>query len=304
MTHKKTNAWFWLMLGAGTGIAWAWRRQQINAKVLAWQKLRRPSLDVLACPVCHGSLVIAPSPAVEGYYCPVCRKNYPVIGGIAHFIEQQELTGMNQRFSQLYDWFSWVYRAFSEVAFAYIGMNEELARREITDRLEPEGGRILEVSIGPGVNLPYLVGRTDVAEIYGLDISPGQLKRCREFAAVKRWTVQLQLGNAEQLPYLDNTFDGVFHIGGINFFNDKGKAIAEMIRVAKPGARILISDETEKGARAYEWSLPGFKQTMGSQRETITPPLALVSPEMQELRVFDVWKGWMYCIEFRKPSVR
>ena len=50
-------------------------------------------------------------------------------------------------------------------------MTEEQGRREITDRLEPNGGRVLEVSIGPGVNLPYLVGRPDVGEIYGLDIS-------------------------------------------------------------------------------------------------------------------------------------
>jgi hypothetical protein len=27
----------------------------------------------------------------------------------------------------------------------------------------------------------------------------------------------------------------------------------------------------------------------------------LVPPEMQEVRLYEVWKGWMYCIEFRKP---
>lgn len=38
----------------------------------------------------------------------------------------------------------------------------------------------------------------------------------------------------------------VFHIGGINFFNDKGKAVVEMIRVAKPGAKIYVGDEKKK----------------------------------------------------------
>jgi ubiquinone/menaquinone biosynthesis C-methylase UbiE len=158
------------------------------------------------------------------------------------------------------------------------------------------------VSIGPGVNLPYLVGRPDVGEIYGLDISLGQLQRCRNYVARKGWDVELHLGNAEQLPYQDNTFNGVFHIGGINFFNDKKKAIEEMIRVARPGARILICDENEKGARAYERFLPSFKRTLGSQREAIVAPVALLPPEMQEVRVFEVWNGWMYCIEFRKPA--
>ncbi len=103
-----------------------------------------------------------------------------------------------------------------------------------------------------------------------------------------RWIFQLQLGNAEQLPYQDHTFDGVFHLGGINFFNDKKKAIEEMIRVAKPGARILICDENEKGARAYERFLPGFKRMAGESRSAIQPPVGLVPPEMQEVRLFEV----------------
>ena len=272
-----------------------------RTEVLAWQKQRRAALDVLACPDCHVSLVLAVLPEGYGYHCPGCNKDYPVVDGIARFILPEELTGLNKTFSRMYDWFSWGYRAFSKVAFAYIGMTEEQGRREVTDRLEPNGGRVLEVSIGPGVNLPYLVGRPDVGEIVGLDISLGQLKRCREYIAHRGWQVQLDLGNAEQLPYQDNSFDGVFHIGGINFFNDKKKAIEEMIRVAKPGARILIADETEKSARGYEKYIPGFKDSFGGKREAIQPPIDLVPDSMLERRIFDIWKGWFYCIEFRKP---
>ena len=181
-------------------------------------------------------------------------------------------------------------------------MSEEQGRREITDRLDPRGGRVLEISIGPGVNLPYLINRPDVAEIIGLDISPGQLQRCQEFAASQDWQVQLHLGNAEKLPYPNNCFDSVFHIGGINFFNDKKAAIDEMIRVAKPGTRILISDEKEKGAQAYDRFLPSFKRSFKGQRQAVVAPLELIPPEMQDLRLFDVWKGWFYCIEFRKPQ--
>ncbi len=299
---KKKNLWFaaGLTLGA-LSLALVRRQRRWRAEGSAWQKQRRPALDVLACPNCRGTLVIVPSPVGEGYHCPTCQKDYPVVDGITHFIQTEELTGWNKRFAGMYDWFSWGYRAFSLVAFAYIGMSEEQARREVTDRLQPKGGRVLEVSIGPGVNLPYLVGRSDLGEIYGLDISLGQLSRCREYVAHQGWGIQLQLGNAEQLPYLDCTFDGVFHIGGINFFNNKKKAIEEMIRVARPGARILICDENEKGAQAYERFVPSFKQTAGMHRETVVAPVDLVPPEMQEVRVFDVWNGWMYCIEFRKP---
>jgi SAM-dependent methyltransferase len=301
---KSKNVWFAVGTAIGAGAlsyTLVRHRRNVMSEGLAWQKGRRPAMDVLACPDCHGTLTSVSFADMDAYHCPTCQKDYPVVDGIPHFIQAEELTGWNKRFAGLYDWFSWGYRAFSKVAFAYIGMSEEQARREITDRLEPKGGRILEVSIGPGVNLPYLVGRPDVGEIFGLDISQGQLNRCREYIAHKGWNIQLQLGNAEQLPYQDNSFDGVFHIGGINFFNNKKKAIEEMIRVAKPGRRILICDENEKGAQAYERFLPSFKRVAGKQRPAVVPPVDLLPPEMEEVRLFEVWKGWMYCIEFRKP---
>ena len=290
-------------LAVGGLAAVAARRYRIGKiRTAAWQNQFRPALDVLACPACRGTLEMNLMPGEPDYRCPRCQKVYPVVGGIPHFIQTEELTGWNKRFAGMYDIFSWGYRAFSKLAFAWIGMSEERARREITDRLAPNGGRVLEVSIGPGVNLPYLVNRRDVGEIYGLDISPGQLRRCRDYIAWHGWPVQLQLGNAEQLPYLDNTFAGVFHVGGINFFNDKRKAVEEMIRVARPGARILICDETERGAQVYERIFPMFKQaTGGAAREPVRAPVELIPPEMANLQVFEVWKGWFYCIEFTKP---
>jgi ubiquinone/menaquinone biosynthesis C-methylase UbiE/uncharacterized protein YbaR (Trm112 family) len=267
--------------------------------------MRRSSLGLLACPECHHPFTLPANPSdpietgVLG--CPVCQKEYTIAAGIPRFITSPELSGFNRQFSRLYDWFSWGYRLFSKFASAYIGMKEETGRREITDRLEPRGGRVLEVSIGPGVNLPYLVNRPDVGEVFGLDIALGQLQRCQSYIHKKGWEVELFLGNGEQLPFQDESFDGVFHVGGINFFNKKQAAIEEMIWVAKPGARILIADETEKGAQGYERFIPGFMNSFGGKRHAIVPPVDLVPPEMLETRLFDAWKGWLYCIEARKP---
>ncbi len=267
--------------------------------------MKRTTLTMLACPVCHESLefsgIRGEMVQVGTLTCPCCYQSYQIVDGIPHFIKPESLTGFNFRFARMYDWFSWIYRAFSRVAFAYIGMNEETGRREITDRLDPCGGRVLEVSIGPGVNLPYLMEREDVSQMFGLDISLGQLHQCQKYVAKKGWGVDLFLGNAEGLPFRDEMFNGVFHVGGINFFNDKRAAIAEMIRVARPGAKILIADETEKGARGYERFIPGFRQSFGGKRSEIVPPLDLVPASMLDRSVSDVWKGWLYCIEFTKP---
>ena len=54
---------------------------------------------------------------------------------------------------------------------------------------------------------------------------------------------------AERLPFKVESFDCVFHVGGINFFTDKARAIKEMIWVAKSGTKIVIVDETERTIR-------------------------------------------------------
>jgi SAM-dependent methyltransferase len=284
-------------------LSWDW----IDINLVKELNMKRTTLDILACPTCHGHLESycadpGADPCLTGnLFCKACSVNYNIADGIPRFIKSEQLNGFNHRFSLLYNWFSWGYRAFSKIAFTYIGMDEETGRREITDRIDPHGGRVLEVSVGPGVNLPYLVNREDVGEVFGLDISLGQLQRCQSYVAKKGWSVDLFLGNGEQLPFQDEAFDSVFHVGGINFFNNRKAAIDEMIRVVKPGARILIADETEKGALGYEKFIPGFKRSFGGKRKEIVAPIDLVPAEMSERRVFDVWKGWLYCIEFRKP---
>ena len=271
--------------------------------------LRPGTLELLGCPDCHAQLFLKTAASAgkktgeEEYFlrCGHCRKEFPIRDGIVHFLEPESLTGLNRRFAAMYDWMSWVYRPFSPLLFLFIGLSERRARQQVLDRLEPRGGRVLEISIGPGVNLPFLREREDVGDIFGLDISLGQLRRCRSYARSKGWPVELFLGNGEALPCRDNSFESVFHIGGINFFNDKRKAIEEMIRVAKPGTRILIADETDRGVRAYNAAAPGFSRRVGADKKKVTAPVDLVPPEMREVKVTEVWNGYLYLLEFRKP---
>jgi ubiquinone/menaquinone biosynthesis C-methylase UbiE len=271
--------------------------------------LRPGTLDLLACPSCQGEVALRSADLPKGrsaakeysLHCGKCPADYPIRDGIVHFLESESLTGLNRRFAAMYDWMSWVYRPFLSFAFLFIGMSERRARKQIIDRLEPRGGRVLEVSIGPGVNLPFLREHGDIGDVFGLDISRGQLNRCRSYVQKKGWPVELFLGNAEALPYKDDSFESVFHIGGINFFNDKRGAIEEMIRVAKPGARILIADETQKGVRGYNAIAPGFSRSVGADSKAVNAPVDLVPPVMQEVKVTEVWNGFMYLLEFRKP---
>jgi ubiquinone/menaquinone biosynthesis C-methylase UbiE len=271
--------------------------------------MKRSTTELLCCPSCHADLYLrdeGTGGTVEDglLRCSQCAQDYPIERGIPRFLRPEELEGLNRRFAHLYDWLSHVYAFGTKVAFLPMG-GERKARKEILDRLELSGGRVLEVSIGPGVNLPYLFESPQAGEMFGLDISSGQLERCRKFVGRRGWSVDLFLGTAEALPFKAGSFDSVFHIGGINFFSGKKQAIEEMIRVARPGTKIIIADETERVARLYD-RIPGFSRSYQGKKADTSVPIHLVPDTMQEIRVEDIWKAHGqyhgYCLEFRKPA--
>lgn len=55
------------------------------------------------------------------------------------------------------------------------------------------------------------------------------------------------------LPFADRAFDAVLHFGGVNLFGDRARALAEMVRVAKPGATLVVGDEGMSEARRDAW---------------------------------------------------
>ena len=271
--------------------------------------MRRSTLELLCCPDCQAALSLREERGDEtidegDLFCPRCERSFSVGNGIAYFISTQEPEGLNRRIARFYDWFSPVYALFTKAAFLGFG-GERRARKEVLDRLELDGGRVLEVSIGTGGNLPYLFESPRVGEVYGLDISAGQLVRCRDFVTKRGWSVDLFLGTAEALPFKAESFDNVFHIGGINFFSEKKKAIDEMIRVARPGSRIVIADESERIARRIA-RIPGFSRPFRGKKVDVSVPVHLVPDTMEETRVDGIWKAHGqyhgYRLEFRKPA--
>jgi hypothetical protein len=75
-----------------------------------------------------------------------------------------------------------------------------------------------------------------------------------------------------------------------------------LIRVARPGTKIVIVDEQERAARLYDQTLPGFRRSFRGTRPSVTAPVQLVPASMEALRLTNVWGGWFYCLEFRKPA--
>lgn len=100
-------------------------------------------------------------------------------------------------------------------------------------------GEVLEVAVGTGLNLPhYPPGIT----FTGLDVSAPMLDGARRKAATLGLPVTLVEGDAEELPFEADSFDSVVSTFAMCGFADYEQALAEIVRVVRPGGRILLAD--------------------------------------------------------------
>jgi SAM-dependent methyltransferase len=101
------------------------------------------------------------------------------------------------------------------------------------------GDRVLDVACGTGV-----VATTAAclgARVTGLDLTPELLERARENGRTAGVEINWQEGDVEQLPFGDAAFDVVVSQFGHIFAPRPEVAIAEMLRVLKPGGTIAFS---------------------------------------------------------------
>lgn len=227
-------------------------------------------------------------------------RRFLVRDGIPIFVERGELEGRNRQFRQLYDRVAIFYDVQSHIYAFLSGQRLGALRRGFLSELDfRPGDRVLEVSVGTAWNLRLL---TPAIDFYGLDLSWGMLEKARW--NLRRWKREAHLfcGEAENLPFADDSFDVVFQLGGLNFFNDKAKAVREMIRVAKPGTRLLISDENEKQVRALYQKIPILGRRLWRQHEGLGPPLDLIPATIAKPVIHDHADGRFYTLTFRKPA--
>jgi ubiquinone/menaquinone biosynthesis C-methylase UbiE len=227
-------------------------------------------------------------------------ERFPIRNGIPAFLKPEDLTGDNGKYNRLYETIGGFYDDTQRVFGAFRGVALDSYFENYMSLLDVKpGDSVLETSVGTGLNFKYLPRGVKLS---GLDLSQEMLTNCQN--NLRRWQMEadLYLGNAESLPFADSSFDVVFTCGGFNFFSDRTKAIREMIRVAKPGGRLMIEDETEEYVKSTYENIPFTSSFYSNRKETVTVPIDLVPPEMEDIHLEMLKEGKFYAITFRKPS--
>ena len=119
-------------------------------------------------------------------------------------------------------------------------------------------GRILEIAIGTGRDLPYYPAD---AAVTGIELSPAMLALARQRAVGLGRDADLREGDAEHLPCGDASFDTVACALSLCTIPDPATAIGEMKRVLVPGGRLLLLDHiasTWPPIHAAQWLLERF----------------------------------------------
>ena len=158
---------------------------------------------------------------------------------------------------------TWASGDFAEIATLIVPVAERLCD---TADLRA-GSTVLDVACGSG-NAAIAAARLGCV-VTGVDYVPALLERGRERAAAERIGVDLRHGDAEEIPFPDESFDAALSVFGSMFAPDHRRAAAELVRVTQPGGTIALAS----------WTPDGF---VGEMFRTVAahvpPPSELASP--------------------------
>ena len=164
-------------------------------------------------------------------------------------------------------------------AFFVPALFREWATR-VTDaaKIQP-GWRVLDVACGTGILARTVEERTGQnGTVVGLDINEGMLGVAKRKAPDIEW----RQGQAEALPFDDDSFDAVVSQFGLMFFEDRHAAIREMMRVLKPGGSLTVAVwDTLEHSPGYATVTALLQRLFGSQvAAALRAPFVLGDPQL------------------------
>jgi len=129
------------------------------------------------------------------------------------------------------------YKYFSKI-YDYVNpifYSKQMRRKVVELASIRRGDFVLEIGCGTGYTTEEITRIVGEENVVAIDLTPEQLKR-----AVEKLKCCFMLGDAENLPFKDNTFDATISAGIVEYLPNPQKSVEEMTRVTKSGGRVVI----------------------------------------------------------------
>ncbi len=130
--------------------------------------------------------------------------------------------------------------------YAVIGNQLVIMGERLCEAVDVHSGqKVLDVATGSG-NTAISAARR-YCDVTGIDYVPELIEQAKERAGADRLEITFEVGDAEDLPYPDASFDVVLSTVGVMFAPDQEKTAGELLRVCKPGGKIGLANWTPDG---------------------------------------------------------
>ena len=137
-------------------------------------------------------------------------------------------------------------QAWSSGDYSVIAARIMLTAERLVDAADLRAGwRVLDVATGSG-NAAIAAARLGTS-VVGVDYVPALLEHGRRRAAAEGLAVSFSEGDAEALPFPDDSFDAVTSVFGAMFTPDHAQTASELLRVTRPGGTIALASWTPDG---------------------------------------------------------
>jgi ubiquinone/menaquinone biosynthesis C-methylase UbiE/uncharacterized protein YbaR (Trm112 family) len=267
--------------------------------------MKREHASLFVCPESRQPLTLKSiaederGEVVSGILVSQNGKEYRIKDGVPDLTYPRELPPQDEYARSFYNERVEAYDKNLHLTFKTHGEDEHELRNNFVDTLDLHASsRVLEVSCGTGRDSEIMAQRLGPDGLLCLqDIATGMLERCRQRLAAVAVPTSYSISNACYLPYPDKFFDAVYSFGGLDEFSDIKRSLAEMVRVSKVGARIVVGDESiPPWLRETEFA--GILVTTNKQF-LAKLPLEEMPVEARDVHLRWVIGGVFYLIDFR-----
>lgn len=143
----------------------------------------------------------------------------------------------------------------------WLNENNKQANARVVEALAIEAGHhVLEIGFGNGRSTPIVIAQAPGVRYAGIDISPTMMTEASNFNAefVKAGSASFHLASSDAMPFGDASFERVFSIGVVHFWEDAVTSLAEVRRVLRPAGMMLMGCLAPKDAPDFAQKEYGF----------------------------------------------